>query len=150
MSWIKSDKEDKEIYTLTVVDEGNIETPEVDLVIGGRNELYRTLLSIDSHGLAKGRPSINPEFIYNEATQGQQYQLRISFRENREFYLRNKDLVSSNNYLWCNGHGMGGYTFSVKKCTGYGATKFKQSDLKHIPKGILDRCEKEYIEVEDK
>lgn len=136
---------------ITVRDEYDENSEDVSLVVGGNNELYRTLLAIESNGIAKGYRKIGAENIYNNMLRDYSYAVEITFspEDDVEFYLRHKDLNENKNYLYF--HWGTGYYFDAKERKPLDtATKFKEADTYKMPKSIIDNCVREYVEVEDK
>lgn len=154
MSWINKPQEITRLNVngcrITVRDEYDKNSEEVNLVVGDSNELYRTLLAIESNGVAKGYRKIGAENIYNNMIRDNSYAVEITFspEDDVEFYLRHKDLNEELNYLKYDPEF--GYHFDRKKLLSYNATKFKEADTYKIPKSIIDNCVREYVETEDK
>ena len=155
MSWFNKPQEITNLnvnsYRITVCDEYNKNSEDVSLVIGGKNELYRTLLVIESNGIAKGYRKIGAENIYNTLVKEKCHDVKITFspKDSLEFYLRHKDLNKNKNYLYF--HWSTGYYFDVKERKPLDiATKFKEADTYIMPKSIIDNCVREYVETEDK
>lgn len=106
MSWINKPQEIKRLNVngcrITVRDEYDKNSEEVSLVVGDSNELYRTLLAIESNGIAKGYRKIGAENLYNNMIRDNSYAVEITFspEDDVEFYLRHKDLGERLNYLY--------------------------------------------------
>lgn len=154
MSWINKPQEITRLNIngcrITVRDEYDKNSEEVNLVVGDSNELYRTLLAIESNGIAKGYRKIGAENLYNNMIRDNSYAVEITFspEDDVEFYLRHKDLGERLNYLYHSPEL--GYFFDRKGLLYNDGVKFKEADTYKIPKSIIDNCIREYVETEDK
>lgn len=155
MSWFNSseaqesvESDVKKVYGIEVCDEYNANSEDVSLTVGGRNELYRTLLAIESNGITKGYRKIGAENIFNTMIRNRSCAVKIVFspEDDIEFCLRHKDLNEELNYLHHSPEN--GYYFTKKGHCFYLA-KFKEAGTYKIPKSILENCEREYVVTEE-